>query len=117
MAFHAMAFSRERRPMYSKTSLGADQLAGPSLSPRGKKILIAVGVAVVALCAGLIIWSTVGHDKYGASANGCLNLTVASSTGGSLLHCCGTHAKSFCRSAYTHDDKISLLGRPQCEAA
>jgi hypothetical protein len=103
--------------MYSKTSLGADQLAGPSLSPRGKKILIVVGVLVVALCAGLIVWSTVGHDKYGASAKGCVNFTVASSTGGSLIHYCGTDAKTFCRSAYTHDDKISLLARPQCEAA
>ncbi|HEV3381178.1 MAG TPA: hypothetical protein VG142_09385 [Trebonia sp.] len=103
--------------MYSKTSLGADQLAGPSLSPRGKKILIAAGVAVLALCAGLGVWGAVGHDRYGSSANGCVNFTIASSTGGSLIHYCGAGAKSFCRSAYIHDDKISLLGRPQCEAA
>lgn len=103
--------------MYSKTSLGAEQLAGPSLSRRGKKILIAVGVAILALCAGLGVWSAVGHDTYGPSANGCVNFTVASATGGSLIHYCGADARSFCRSAYTHDDKISLLGRPQCEAA
>jgi hypothetical protein len=103
--------------MYSKTSLGADQLAGPSLSARGKRILIAVGVLIVAAGVGLGIWSAVGHDKYGASANGCVNFTVASSTGGSLIHYCGASAKSFCRSAYAHDDRISLLGRPQCAAA
>ncbi|HSZ43174.1 MAG TPA: hypothetical protein VK817_24700 [Trebonia sp.] len=103
--------------MYSKTSLGADQLAGPSLSTRGKRILIAVGAVIVALGVGLGIWSAVGHDKYGASANGCVNFTVASSTGGSLIHYCGAGAKSFCRSAYRHDDRISLLGRPQCEDA
>jgi hypothetical protein len=103
--------------MYSKTRLGADQLAGPSLSARGKRILIAAGVVIVALGIGLGVWSAVGNDKYGASANGCVNFTVASSTGGSLIHYCGADAKSFCRSAYSHDDRISLLGRPQCEAA
>ncbi|MGH3169111.1 MAG: hypothetical protein ACRDN0_24915 [Trebonia sp.] len=103
--------------MYSKTSLGADQLDRPSLSSRGKKILIAVGVAIVAAGAGLGVWSAVGHDTYGASAHGCVNFTIAGSTGGSVVHYCGADARSFCRSAYTRDDKISLLARPQCAAA
>jgi hypothetical protein len=103
--------------MYSKTSLGADQLDGPALSARGKRILIAVAALLVAAGLGLGIWSTVGHDKYGASANGCVNFTVASSTGGSLIHYCGAGAKSFCRSAYADDDRLSLLARPQCAAA
>jgi len=103
--------------MYSKTSLGADQLAGPSLSPRGKKILFSVGGIIVAAGVALGVWSAVGHDVYGPSANGCVNFTIASSTGGAVEHFCGADAKSFCRSAYTHDDKISLLGRPQCAAA
>jgi hypothetical protein len=103
--------------MYSKTSLGADQLSVPTLSPRGKRILwLAIGVV---LAAGLAVgvWSAVGGDRYGTSANGCVNFYIAGSTGGSLIHYCGSDAKSFCRSAYTHSDKISMLGRPQCAAA
>jgi hypothetical protein len=103
--------------MYSKTSLGADQLSGSPLSPRGKKILISVGCALAAVGIGLGVWSAVGPDKYGPSANGCVNVVIAGATGGATLHYCGATAKSFCRSAYAHDDRISLLARPQCEAA
>lgn len=103
--------------MYSKTSLGADQLSGSPLSPRGKKILISVSCALAAVGIGLGVWSAVGTDKYGPSANGCVNVVIAGATGGATLHYCGATAKSFCRSAYAHDDRISLLARPQCEAA
>jgi hypothetical protein len=103
--------------MYSKTSLGADQLGVPALSARGKRILwLALGVVLAAGLA-LGVWSAVGTDKYGTSAHGCVSFDIANSTGGSLIHYCGTDAKSFCRSAYTHSDKISMLGRPQCALA
>lgn len=104
--------------MYSKTSLGAEQLsARPRLSARARWILLAAGAVVVAACVALGVWSAVGPDTYGASANGCVNVHIAGSTGGATLHYCGAQAKSFCRSAYTRDDRISLLGRPQCELA
>jgi hypothetical protein len=107
----------KRQPMYSKTSLGADQLSVPALSARGKRILwLAIGVVLAAGLA-LGVWAAVGGDRYGSSANGCVNFTIANSTGGSLIHYCGTGAKSFCRSAYTHSDEISMLGRPQCALA
>lgn len=103
--------------MYSKTSLGADQLTGPALTPRGKRILIVIGVVVVAVSTAFGIWSAVAPDSYGRSANGCVNVTVAGATGGATLHYCGDQAKAFCRSAYAHTDRISLLGRPQCGLA
>jgi len=103
--------------MYSKTSLGADQLGGPALTPRGKKILFGGLAALAAAGAAFGIWSAVGPDEYGPSANGCVNVTIAGSTGGATLHYCGADAKSFCRSAYTRTDRISLLARPQCAAA
>jgi len=103
--------------MYSKTSLGTDQLSnGPSLSPRGKRILFVVGVVVAALVA-VGVYIAVGSDRYGPSANGCVNVTIASSTGGGTLHYCGAKAKSFCRSAYASDDRLSQLARPQCVLA
>jgi hypothetical protein len=103
--------------MYSKTSLGADQLAGPALSMRGKRILVAIaGVAAAGLIA-VGVYSAVGADQYGPSANGCVNLTVAGSTGGATMHYCGAQAKSFCRSAYVWHDRISQLARPRCVLA
>lgn len=103
--------------MYSKTSLGADQLDGPVLTRRRKKMLFACLAVVVAVCAAFGVWSAVGTDRYGPSANGCVTVTFAGSTGGSLEHYCGAPAKTFCRSAYTHTDRISLLARPQCTLA
>lgn len=103
--------------MYSKTSLGADQLDGPALTPRGKRILLGCLAAVVAAGAAFGVWSAFGPDRYGPSAHGCVNVTIAGSTGGSVLHYCGSSARSFCRGAYAHTDRISLLSRPQCGRA
>jgi len=104
--------------MYSKTSLGSDQLTGgPKLSRRGKFTVLTI-LGVVCLAAiGLGIWSAVGSDPYATSANGCVSLTIPNSTGGATLHYCGADAKSFCRSAFGSSDRISLLARPQCVQA
>ena len=104
--------------MYSKTSLGTDQLSnGPSLSPRGKRILFVVAGVVVAALVAVGVYIAVGSDQYGPSANGCVNVTIPSSTGGGTLHYCGAKAKSFCRTAYASDDRLSQLARPQCVLA
>jgi hypothetical protein len=104
--------------MYSKTSLGADQISGGgSLSRRGKRILLAAAGVVAAALIAVGVYSAVGTDRYGPSANGCVNLTIAGSTGGATLHYCGAQAKSFCRSAYASGDRISQLARPQCALA
>ncbi len=104
--------------MYSKTSLGSDQLAGvPKLSRRRKWIVfIAIGVAIAAAIS-FGAWTALGSDAYGASANGCVNVTIPSSMGGATLHYCGDQAKSFCRSAYASSDRVSMLARPQCVLA
>jgi hypothetical protein len=102
-------------PSYSKTRLGADQAAGAiSLTPRGKRIVYLVVALLVAAGVAVGVWSGLSHDEYGPSANGCVNLTIASSTGGQPVHYCGTDAKSFCASAFTSSSRISLLARPQC---
>jgi hypothetical protein len=98
---------------YSKTNL---QDRTP-LSPRAKRVLLSVSVGVVVVLVGLGLWSAFGPDKYGPSANGCITFSVASSTGGSMVHYCGGQAKSYCASAYASDDRISLLARPQCKLA
>jgi hypothetical protein len=104
--------------MYSKTNLGADQISGgPRFSRRRKQILLMIAGVVVAALVAVGVYTAVSHDQYGPSANGCVNLTIANSTGGTTLHYCGQQAKSFCRTAYASDDRLSQLGRPQCELA
>ena len=104
--------------MYSKTSLGTDQLSdGPSLSPRAKRILLVVAGVVVAALVAVGVYIAVSGDQYGPSANGCVNVTIPSSTGGGTLHYCGERAKSFCRTAYASDDRLSQFARPQCALA
>ncbi len=68
--------------MYSKTRLGSDQIEGAlSLTPRGKRIVYLIVAVVVAAGVAIGVWSAVSHDDYATSANGCVSLTVASSTG------------------------------------
>jgi len=114
----ATASSYNEAMVYSKTRLGADQLSGgPRLSRRGKLILFSLLGVVLAAAVSLGIWSAVGSDKYGSSANGCVNFTIPNTMGGALIHYCGSQAVSYCRTAYASSDKLSLLGRPQCELA
>jgi hypothetical protein len=104
--------------VYSKTRLGADQLSGgPRLSRRGKIIVFSLVGIVLAAAISLGIWSAVGSDQYGKSANGCVNFNIPNTMGGALIHYCGSQAVDYCRSAYASSDKLSLLGRPQCEQA
>jgi hypothetical protein len=104
--------------VYSKTRLGADQLSGgPRLSRRGKIIVFSLLGVVLAAAISLGIWSAVGSDQYGKSANGCVNFNIPNTMGGALIHYCGSQAVDYCRSAYASSDKLSLLGRPQCVQA
>src|SRR5438552_13172670 len=100
--------------VYSKSNPNA---GGEKLSPRGKRILIIVSALIAAAAIGGSIWGVVAEDKYGNSANGCVNVTLAGSTGGELVHKCGADAKAFCKVAYTTSDRIAQLARPQCQAA
>lgn len=98
--------------MYAKTNPSAGKL-----TPRRKRVLAAAAVLVVALFGGLTAWGLVAHDSYGASGNGCVNVTVPSSTGGSVLHYCGSQARSFCQASFRSGDQVSLRARPQCVLA
>jgi hypothetical protein len=104
--------------MYSKTRLGTDQMEGAlSLSPRGKRIIYLIVALVVAAGVAIGVWSAVSHDSYATSANGCVSVTVPSTTGGGTIHYCGTQAVTFCREAFAGSDAVSLAARPQCDLA
>jgi len=104
--------------MYSKTRLGSDQIEGSlSLSPRGKRIVYLIVAVLAAAGVAIGVWSAVSHDTYATSANGCVSVTVPSSTGGGTIHYCGTQAVTFCRGAFANSDAVSLAARPQCVLA
>ena len=99
--------------MYRKTQ----QPRPEPLTRRDKRGLALVGAAIVAGLVGLGIWAAVQPGGYGQSRNGCVTVSAASSTGGALLHACGPRAVAMCQAAFTHQDKLSLLTRPQCRLA
>jgi hypothetical protein len=98
--------------MYSKTNPGAGRL-----SSRQKRVFAVVGVLIVLGLGGLGLWGALASDSYSSSGHGCVNVTVASSTGGTTLHYCGAAARSFCQTSFRSQDKISLQARPQCVLA
>jgi hypothetical protein len=99
--------------MYRRTQ----QARPEALTRRDKRGLAIVGGLVLAVSALVGIWTVVRPGEYGPSRHGCVTVTAASSTGGALVHACGSGAEAMCRAAFTHDDKLSLLTRPQCRLA
>ena len=101
-------------PVYSKSNPNA---GGEKMSPRAKRLLIVISVVIGVLVVAGSVWGGLSADKFGSSANGCVNLNVPGSTGAELIHKCGGDAKAFCKVAYATNDHVAQLARPQCEAA
>jgi hypothetical protein len=87
------------------------------LTRRDRRWLVGVVAAIVAGFAGVGIWAAVSPGSYGQSRDGCVTVTTASTTGGAQQHECGAAAVAMCRNAYSHNDQLSLLTRPQCHLA
>jgi hypothetical protein len=103
---------------YGKTGLGSDQAEGArKLTPRGKRIVYLVVAVVVAACAAIGIWSAVSNDPVATSANGCVSVTIAGSTGGEIAHYCGAQAKALCRQAFAGTDSTAVAEQRQCDLA
>ena len=98
--------------MYAKTRPTAG-----SLTPRQKRVFAVIGGLLILVLGGLGVWGALAHDSYGASANGCVNVNLPSSTGGSTLHYCGSQARAFCVTAFASPGQISQRARPQCVLA
>jgi F0F1-type ATP synthase assembly protein I len=95
----------------------ATQPRAEEATPRDKRRILIAVAALVVVVAAVSIWAAVRPGAYGSSGNGCVTVNMASSTGGALIHDCGSAAKTLCRHAFTASDKISLLTRPQCRLA
>jgi hypothetical protein len=81
---------------------------------RSQKRVIAV---VLALVVGLAGWAIAHSNAAPKSANGCVNVVVASSTGGGLLSRCGAAAKSWCQAESADSDALARLVQVQCRLA
>ena len=92
--------------MYAKTNPRAVRV-----SPRQKRIFAVAAVVVVALFGGLAAWGATAHDTYGTSEHGCVSVTVPNSTGGAVLHYCGSQARTFCQASFRSGDQV-LAARP-----
>jgi hypothetical protein len=90
---------------------------GESLTARQKRVFVIVGGLLIVLAAGLGAWAALSNGSYGRSADGCVTVVEPSSTGGAVLHACGSDAQVMCRRAFTGHSKLDLLTRPQCRLA
>jgi hypothetical protein len=91
--------------------------AAEQATSRDKRKIAAVVAAVLLLLAAVAVWAAIRPGRYGSSRNGCITVTMPSSTGGALIHQCGASARSLCKRAYAGTDKESMLTRPQCRLA
>lgn len=90
----------------------------PSQPVRGdKRRLVVIAAAIALVFAAVAVWSSAHPGRYGQSRAGCVTVTIPSTTGGALLHQCGTGARHLCRRAFRHRDRLSLLIRPPCREA
>lgn len=101
------------RPVYTKSN----PAGGASLPPGKKRLLIIICAVVVALAAGGSIWGAVAADQFSSSANGCVNVNLAGSMGGELVHKCGSDARAYCRAAYGRSDTAGRDIQAQCVKA
>jgi hypothetical protein len=79
--------------------------------------ILAAAAAIVLGLVGVAVWAALDPGRYASSGDGCVTLTIASSTGGAVLHACGDQARVMCAAAFAGEDRIALLTRPQCEIA
>jgi hypothetical protein len=95
----------------------ATQPQAEPVTGRDKRRIVIVVAALIVVLAGVGIWAVIQPGSYGASKNGCITVTLPSTTGGALLHQCGSAARATCRHAFVSGGKEAALTRPQCRLA
>jgi hypothetical protein len=95
----------------------ARQPAAEQVTSRDKRRIAAAIVAILLVLAAIAVWAAFRPGPYGSSKDGCITVTIPSSTGGALIHQCGADARALCKRAYAGTGKESMLTRPQCRLA
>lgn len=94
----------------------SQSVPGPALHGRRWRFVLA-GCLLIVLAAtgGVGAWAASDPGSYETSRNGCLTVTIASSTGGAMRHECGDAARAWCQSVHADHDKLALLIQRQCQ--
>src|ERR1700733_1260308 len=87
----------------------AERIATP-LTHRQRWLVAAVLAAIV----GGSLWAVLRSPGAPISADGCVRLVVASSTGGNVLSQCGASARSWCATEYSQTDPLAKRIQAQC---
>ena len=95
----------------------AAQPRAEPVTGRDKRRILTVVAALAVVIIGVGIWAAVKPGSYGASRDGCITVTLPSTTGGALLHQCGAAARATCRQAFVSNGNVAALTRPQCRLA
>ena len=90
----------------------AQRLAQPLT--RSQKRLIGVVLAIV---VGLAGWAIARSASAPSSSHGCVNVVVASSTGGDVLSHCGAAARKWCQTEFASSGPLALRIQAQCRDA
>jgi hypothetical protein len=92
---------------------GPDTL--PHRSRRRLNVALSIGTGVVVV--GGVLWSMFSPSDYTRSHDGCVTITIASSTGAATLHECGLKARALCNSAVGESDPLGLRMLRECGLA
>jgi hypothetical protein len=95
----------------------ATQPSAEPVTRRDRRRMTLAAAALLIVIAGVGIWAAVKPGSYGGSRDGCITVTLPSTTGGALMHQCGAAAKATCQHAFASTGKMAALIRPQCRLA
>lgn len=85
---------------------------------RGRRaVTVAVSVVGSVALIGALVWSIISPGEYTTSRDGCVAVSMASSTGAVDLRQCGPGALALCRSVVGDSGTLALRIRRQCELA
>jgi hypothetical protein len=87
------------------------------LSRRQRRALYATVGGLLAAVVALAAYGAVAHDPSTTSGHGCVSVTVASTTGGAILHECGRAAERWCRMEAQRHGPLASVAGPQCRLA
>ena len=87
------------------------------LTRRQKRLMASITGLVLLFFLGIGLWGALAPDSYSQSSSGCVNVTIPGTTGGTVLHYCGSAARDFCRAVVTGQNQVAERARPQCRLA
>jgi hypothetical protein len=84
-------------------------------TPRERGVIVAVAALLVAVVVAVGVASLTSGSQQ--SARDCIDLTVASTTGGAMMHACGLKAAHLCRGEVKVPRDIAAELRRRCRNA